>query len=108
MAIIPGWHKKGTLKRLYGNEQFFSEEIDPAVLPENIDQVKCPSCQEMPARSFSFCGSKIERTKQEIEEKVKAEAKEIVKKIKNGDQNAISEIKEVKFDIPLQFINFRD
>ena len=59
---------------------------------ENIDQVKCPSCQEMPARSFSFCGSKIERTKQEIEEKVKAEAKEIVKKIKNGDQNAISEI----------------
>ncbi len=40
MSIIPGWHNKGTLKRLYGGEKFFSEEIDPAVLPEKIDEVK--------------------------------------------------------------------
>ncbi len=42
MSIIPGWHNKGTLKKLYRDKEFkeFSEEIDPEYLPENIDQVK--------------------------------------------------------------------
>lgn len=42
MAIIPGWHHKGTLPKLYRDKEFeeFDEEIDPKVLPENIDEVK--------------------------------------------------------------------
>lgn len=42
MSIIPGWHTKGTLQRLYRDKEFqeFDEEIDPQVLPGNIDDVK--------------------------------------------------------------------
>ena len=59
---------------------------------KDVNKVTCSSCGGMPSRSFSFSGSEVERTRTEIAEKAKAEAKEIVKKIKSGDQNAISEI----------------
>jgi hypothetical protein len=59
---------------------------------DNQENVKCGSCKGNVKRVYSFGGSKIERTKSEIEDKIKEDAKKIVKRIKNGDQNAISEI----------------
>ena len=59
---------------------------------DNQDNVKCDGCESNVKRVYSFGGSKIERTKSEIMDKVKEDAKKIVKKNKNGDQNAISEI----------------
>lgn len=59
---------------------------------DKVDSVTCQKCNGPAKREFSFAGSKVERTKSEILEQVKEDAKKIVKKIKNGDQNAISEI----------------
>jgi len=69
-----------------------NSDFEEIVSYEQIDSVKCPQCSESAKRVFSFGGSKIERTKSEIMEQVKEDARKIVKKIKNGDQNAISEI----------------
>ena len=53
----------------------------------------CPFCNHSsPDRTFGFVGSNIERTQSEIKEMIKDDAKKIAKKIKQGDQNAISEI----------------
>lgn len=48
MAIVPQWHTKGPLK-LNDNRQeaFFKQEIDPNVLPQDIDSIKVQ--YEMPA-----------------------------------------------------------
>ena len=43
-------------------------------------------------RVYSFVGQNVERDPSEIKEKAKEEAEKIIKKIKSGDQNAISEI----------------
>ena len=59
---------------------------------DELKNLKCETCGCAVSRSFNFSGSKIERSKSEIMEQVKSDAKKIVKKIKSGDQNAISEI----------------
>ena len=59
---------------------------------DDLKNLKCPKCGSSVSRSFNFSGAKIERTKSEMMEQIKSDAKKIVKKIKNGDQNAISEI----------------
>jgi len=40
MSVLPGWHDQGALKVRNRGQEFFSEEIDPAVLPPNPDQLK--------------------------------------------------------------------
>lgn len=59
---------------------------------DDLQNLLCQKCGSLVSRSFNFSGSKVERTKSEQMEQIKSDAKKIVKKIKNGDQNAISEI----------------
>jgi hypothetical protein len=40
MAVLPGWHTKGQLKIRERGGNWFKDEIDPAMLPENIDALK--------------------------------------------------------------------
>ena len=40
MSVVPGWHKNGQLPRRDSGLSEFNEEIEPAALPENIDEVK--------------------------------------------------------------------
>ena len=40
MSVLPGWHKKGTLPRLVRDGDGFNEEIDPAALPDDVDEIK--------------------------------------------------------------------
>jgi hypothetical protein len=40
MFVLPGWHKRGILKRRATGDNFFSEEIAPEVLPANVDQLE--------------------------------------------------------------------
>lgn len=40
MCIVPGWHTRGTLARRKTNDNLFTEEIDPAALPPDVDKVK--------------------------------------------------------------------
>tara|TARA_B100000579_G_C22749034_1_gene813033 strand:+ start:481 stop:738 length:258 start_codon:yes stop_codon:yes gene_type:complete len=69
-----------------------SVEFEEFVRFEDIEGVACPHCNSKVDRSYNFCGSKVERSKSEMMEQIKEDAKAIAKKIKNGDQNAISEI----------------
>ncbi|MFN0169477.1 MAG: phytanoyl-CoA dioxygenase family protein [Bryobacteraceae bacterium] len=43
MFVLPGWHHEDLRRRSTGDE-FFDEEIDPAVLPLNVDQLAIPYC----------------------------------------------------------------
>ncbi len=41
MAVLPGWHTRGTLpRRDTGVDEGFTEEIDPSALPDDLDAVK--------------------------------------------------------------------
>jgi phytanoyl-CoA hydroxylase len=40
MSIVPGWHDKGVLPRRHSGKDFFNQEIDPDVLPKDIDTIK--------------------------------------------------------------------
>ena len=40
MFVLPGWHKRSDLKRRDTGDDFFDEEIDPAELPHNVDQLQ--------------------------------------------------------------------
>ena len=41
MAVLPDWHRKGALPlRKHEDNSLFSDEIEPSVLPDNIDQLK--------------------------------------------------------------------
>lgn len=40
MAIVPQWHNRGVLPRKKTEDNLFTEEIDPAALPKDLDQVK--------------------------------------------------------------------
>ena len=50
----------------------------------------------------------IKSSKLKLQASIQGEQVRVSGKKRDDLQNAISEIKEVKFDIPLQFINFRD
>ena len=47
---------------------------------DNQSNIECNQCKSKVNRVYSFAGSKIERTKSEVMEKVKEDAKKIVKK----------------------------
>ena len=60
---------------------------------ENLKSSKCPGCtSDSIDRIFNFIGQEVSRDQEEVIRRAKEEAKMIVKKIKSGDQNAISEI----------------
>jgi hypothetical protein len=40
MCILPGWHSKGELPRKKSADSLFTYEIDPLVLPVDLDQIK--------------------------------------------------------------------
>jgi len=40
MSVVPSWHKNGQLLRRDSGLSEFNEEIAPAALPENVDEVK--------------------------------------------------------------------
>jgi ectoine hydroxylase-related dioxygenase (phytanoyl-CoA dioxygenase family) len=40
MAVLPGWHNKGTLQVRERGTSFFNDEIDPSALPPDPDAVK--------------------------------------------------------------------
>lgn len=40
MAVLPGWHKKGTLPIDTNDSAFFNQMIDSKTLPDNVDAVK--------------------------------------------------------------------
>lgn len=40
LSILPRWHTRGHLPRKQTTAEFFTQEIDPEALPENIDQLK--------------------------------------------------------------------
>lgn len=43
MSVIPGWHAKETLpirKFVEDDPEAFTQEVDPAALPANVDQIK--------------------------------------------------------------------
>jgi hypothetical protein len=40
MCIVPGWHTKGTLARRKTSDNLFTEEIDPAALPADLECIK--------------------------------------------------------------------
>lgn len=40
MAVLPGWHNKGTLKVRERGTTFFNDEIDPSALPPDPEAVK--------------------------------------------------------------------
>jgi phytanoyl-CoA hydroxylase len=43
MSVLPRWHMKGVLKRKVGDGQLlFNEEIDPDVLPDDLEKRKVP------------------------------------------------------------------
>jgi len=42
MAVLPGWHTKGTLPRRDSGLDGFNEEIDPSALPDDPDALKVP------------------------------------------------------------------
>lgn len=42
MSVLPGWHTKGVLKRRVDEGRLFFDEIDPDVLPADLDERKVP------------------------------------------------------------------
>lgn len=40
MAILPRWHNRGVLPRKKTDDNLFTEEIDPAALPPDLEQIK--------------------------------------------------------------------
>jgi ectoine hydroxylase-related dioxygenase (phytanoyl-CoA dioxygenase family) len=40
MSVLPRWHNKGELKRNVGDQDLFNQEIDPMVLPDNVDDIR--------------------------------------------------------------------
>jgi ectoine hydroxylase-related dioxygenase (phytanoyl-CoA dioxygenase family) len=40
MCLLPDWHRRGVLQRRATGNNVFSEEIAPAALPENIEELK--------------------------------------------------------------------
>lgn len=40
MAVLPRWHNRGELKRKIEDKKLFNQEIDPKVLPDNLEEVK--------------------------------------------------------------------
>ncbi len=38
MGVLPRWHTKGALPRLFAENDFFDQSIDPASLPQNVDE----------------------------------------------------------------------
>jgi hypothetical protein len=40
MAVLPRWHAKGSLKTRTRGGSWFKDEVDPSMLPGNIDELK--------------------------------------------------------------------
>ena len=51
MTVLPDWHQRGTLPRRRREADLFSEEIDPAALPEDVDQQEV--VYELPAGALA-------------------------------------------------------
>ena len=62
-------------------------------LSKNASQVQCESCDSLDVtRIFTEFSNKIDRSKEEILEKAKEDAKDVVKRIRAGDVRAIRNI----------------
>lgn len=42
MFVLPGWHRRTDLTRRATGDEFFDEEIDPAMLPADVDRLQVP------------------------------------------------------------------
>jgi hypothetical protein len=52
MAVLPGWHRKGTLPRCDSGQDRFDEMVDPAALPANVEDLAAQ--YSMPASGMAI------------------------------------------------------